>query len=401
MRTTLPPDLETLTTDPARMRQVLINLVGNAVKFTAQGEINVVVETVPGSTRPARIRVRDTGIGIPPDRLDAIFEAFEQADSTTSRRFGGTGLGLPISRALCELLGYRLDVRSELNVGTEFAIELLPAAVQAPSPVDLPAENPPQVDGSGERLVLIVDDESDSRILLTHYVEEFGCRAIATHSGHSALKLAQQLKPDLITLDLMMPGINGWDLLRQIKADPELANIPVVIVSIIAHENRASLLGALDVLQKPVDRNALFNVLQRNASGGRGRILLIDDSPDARELLMQLLAGHASELRAAANGREALEVLQDFEPDLVITDLVMPVMDGMEFLEVFRSMRRFQQVPVVMVTAKDLQPDEIERVEQHTAAVLLKGNALEEDLRQILEQLLTSSPRETEDGPAR
>jgi PAS domain S-box-containing protein len=389
MRTELPAQIAPLTTDSARLRQVLINLIGNAVKFTEHGEIVVAVELLPGSTHAARIRVTDTGIGIPADRLSAIFEAFEQAESTTARKYGGTGLGLPISRALCELLGYRLHVRSEPGAGTEFTIEMLPdlarsAGVTAPLP-------PPRArlpGRSGDRLVLIVDDEPDSRILLTHYVEEFGCRAIAAHSGENALRLARELRPDLITLDLMMPGINGWDLLAQLKADPVLAEIPVVIVSIVAQENRASLLGAIDLLQKPVDRDTLFAVLQRNLGGRNARILIVEDDPGARELLGSMLAERAAELRTAANGQEALAILRSFEPDLVITDLLMPEMDGMTFLEVFRSTARFQHVPVVVVTAMDLGADEVERLTRHTAAVLQKGNALESDLRRVLASLL-------------
>jgi PAS domain S-box-containing protein len=391
MRTTIPGTLEPCHTDAARLRQVLINLVGNAVKFTERGEVHVSVETLPDSHRPVRIRVQDTGIGIPPDRLDAIFEAFEQADSTTARQFGGTGLGLPISRALCDLLGFSLEVRSVLGTGTEFTVEMMPATTAMPESFRL-APPPAAARSRGNRLVLIVDDEADSRILLTHYVEEFGCRAIATHSGRSAITLARELQPDLITLDLVMPDVNGWDLLAQLKQEPVLADIPVVIVSIIAQESRASLLGALDLLQKPVDRNALYSVLRRNMSSDRARILLVEDEEDARQLLHDMLREHTSELRTAANGREALDALSSFDPDLVITDLLMPEMDGMTFLEVFRSMPRFQHVPAVIITAKELTAGERDRLQRHTAAVLRKGNALEVDLRRTLGIVLSTMP---------
>jgi PAS domain S-box-containing protein len=392
LRTELPAQVEPVISDSGRLRQVLINLIGNAVKFTERGEVLVAVELVPGSRRAARIIVRDTGIGIPADRLDAIFEAFEQAESTTARKFGGTGLGLPISKALCELLGYTLSVESEAGVGTTFTIEMLPqaeevSAVESAAPVAAPPRPDPS---EHDRLVLIIDDEADSRMMLTHYVEEFGCNVIATHSPASALKLARELRPGLITLDLMMPEMNGWEVLRQLKADPELAEIPVVIVSIIAEDSRASLLGAIDLLQKPLDRDTLFAVLRRNIGLGRARILVVEDDADARDLLASMLAEHASELRTAANGQEALGVLRTFEPDLLITDLLMPVMDGMTFLETFRSTPRFQHVPVIVITAKDLTADEMERLSRHTAAVLQKGNALEPDLRRVLGSVLES-----------
>jgi CheY-like chemotaxis protein len=264
--------------------------------------------------------------------------------------------------------------------------EQVPADESAAPVNDTPRPDPTEHD----RLVLIIDDEADSRLMLTHYVEEYGCNVIATHSPASALKLARELRPGLITLDLMMPEMNGWEVLRQLKADPDLAEIPVVIVSIIAEDSRASLLGAIDLLQKPLDRDTLFTVLRRNIGVGRARIMVVEDDADSRELLASMLAEHASELRTASNGQEALGVLRTFEPDLLITDLLMPVMDGMTFLEIFRSTPRFQHVPVIVVTAKELTTDEMERLSRHTAAVLQKGNALEPDLRRVIGSVLES-----------
>jgi signal transduction histidine kinase/DNA-binding response OmpR family regulator len=390
LRLRIPKGMAPHVTDPARLRQVLTNLIGNAVKFTEHGHITVTVDVDPATAQPARIRVSDTGIGIPEDRLGAIFDAFEQAESTTSRKYGGTGLGLPISRALCELLGYTLTVRSRVQTGTDFTIDMIPSTASAKDRPDTGDEEDAAATDSrpGERLVLIVDDEADSRILLTHYVEEFGCRAIATHSPASALKLARELRPDLITLDLMMPGLNGWDMLSALKSDPELADIPIVIISVVAQESRATLAGALEVLQKPIDRRELYTILDRNLGARRARVLIVDDSADARSLLEEMLGDTASELRTAANGQEALTVLRDFEPDLVLLDMVMPVMDGLTFLEVFRATPRFRDVPVVVISAKDLTGEERDRVVRHTAAVVRKGKALETDLRRVLSHVL-------------
>ena len=397
----IPQGIAPVFTDPARLRQVLNNLVGNAVKFTEKGHITVAVDVDADTGRPARIRVSDTGIGIPDARLGAIFDAFEQAESTTARKYGGTGLGLPISRALCELLGYSLSVRSRVQAGTEFTIDLMPAQQPETEP---PGSETSGADGRphapGERLVLIVDDEADSRILLTHYVEEFGCRAIAAHSATNALKLARELKPDLITLDLMMPGVNGWDMLSALKSDPELAEIPIVIISVVAQESRATLAGAIDVLQKPIDRADLYAILRRNLGSRRARILVVDDSADARSLLGDMLVGTASELRTAANGQEALRVLRDFEPDIVLLDLLMPIMDGLTFLEVFRGTPRFRNVPVVVISAKDLSSEERERMTRHTATVLKKGKALEADLRNTLAVVLDRNGNPDASGAA-
>jgi PAS domain S-box-containing protein len=388
LRTSVPSELEPVVTDVVRLRQILLNLVGNALKFTERGVIEVRIETTPDSNAPARIVVEDTGIGIPEDRLEAIFDAFEQAESSTTRKYGGTGLGLPISRALCELLGYELTVRSELGVGTAFTLQ--PSRTGARRDVAAqPLARPVLPRAEPDRLVLIVDDQADSRILLTHYVEDFGCRAIATHSAASAITLARELKPDLITLDLMMPGMNGWDLLAELKADPVLASIPVIVVSMVAQESRASLLGAIDLVQKPVDREALFRVLRRNFGSSRPRILVVEDSADMRRVMRDLLEELAAELRMAEHGQEALTVLREFAPDIIITDLLMPVMDGLTFLEILRGTARFQHVPVIVVTAKELTADEQERLRRHTRAVLQKGgNAVHTDLRRLLQSML-------------
>jgi CheY-like chemotaxis protein len=344
--------------------------------------------------------VRDTGIGIPEDRLDAVFAAFEQAESSTARKFGGTGLGLPISRALCELLGYELTVRSRIGAGTEFTIDLSGRNAAA---ADLRTHDAPAVDVApgAEPLVLVIDDEADSRELLTHCIEEFGCRAMTAESADDALRVARAFRPDLITLDLMMPGTNGWELLAQLKADPDLAAIPVVIASIVAQENRSTVLGSVDILQKPVERDDLFAVLQRNLCSEQPRILLVDDDPDALQLLGRLLAEHGADLRTAVDGRDALRVLFDFEPDLVITDLLMPVMDGMAFLDVLRSTMRFRRIPVIVVTAKDLTAADRTRLERYTASVLRKTSTLAADLRSALFTMLPRVRHEAGDHAGR
>ncbi|MEX1182622.1 MAG: response regulator [Gemmatimonadota bacterium] len=389
LRTDLPADVDPVHTDPARLRQVLINLVGNAVKFTERGTVTVTLEQSRGTTRPSAIRVADTGIGIPANRLDAIFDAFEQAESTTSRTHGGTGLGLPISRALCELLGYGLTVSSSPGRGTVFTIDLTAAGDM--SAHTRSAAAPPPATASrprGDRLVVIVDDDADSRMLLEQFVEEFGCKAVSTHSPVTALALARELKPSLITLDLMTPDFHGWDLLSGLKEDPELAGIPVVIVSVVANETRATLLGAVDLLQKPVERDRLFQLMERHLGSRRARILIIDDEADALQLLRLMLDDRASELRTAHDGQDALAVLRSFEPDIVITDLLMPVMDGMTFLEIFRATPRFRHVPVVVVSGHDISAEERVRLERHASAIVRKGSALETDLRGVLGAVL-------------
>jgi CheY-like chemotaxis protein len=241
------------------------------------------------------------------------------------------------------------------------------------------------------KLVLVIDDELDSRTLLCHMINEAGCRAIAADSGEVGLRMARELRPHLITVDLIMPRMSGWQVVRAIKADPQLRATPVAIVSVIAGENRGHIFGAVDVLQKPVERGELLAVLKRNLLPSKPRLLVVDDDPDARRLLTSWLTSEAGEMRTAATGQEALKVLDSFTPDALLLDLVMPVMDGMTLLSLLRADPRHQHLPVIVVTAKDLSARERESLHQGTCEVLKKAGAIEEDLRRLLRKVLGSS----------
>ncbi len=398
----LPQPMAPLETDAGKLKQVIINLIGNALKFTERGSVTVRIEVEPQSRRPTRIEVIDTGIGIPPDRLAAVFEAFQQADSSTARKYGGTGLGLTISKALCELMGYQIAVSSEVGKGTTFSVELLAAPKPKAPPAEAPAmetgapappslEQPkplPELAPLKDRLVLVVDDEDDSRILLTNLTEECGYRVITADSGELALRRAREVRPDLILLDLMMPQMDGWQVLTALKADPELQNIPVVVASIVARENRGTLFGAVDVLQKPVVREDLLRVLK---ACPRAKVLVVEDSDLDRCLINECLEGERIELRTAANGREALQLLETFSPDLVLLDLLMPEMDGMSFLDLLRRDPRYENLPVFIVTAKELDPQERQRLGRLAQAVLKKAEDLGTHLSRVLRAQLSKN----------
>jgi len=384
----LPGRVSLLHTDADKLKQIIINLIGNALKFTDRGTVTVRVVTNPADHCPTRIDVMDTGIGIPREKLGVIFEAFQQADAGTARKYGGTGLGLTISQALCQLMNYRIEVDSEMGKGSTFSIILSPGLKPQTerAPASPPAE-PPPVTLPGY-LVLVIDDEEDSRILLTHVVEECGCRVITADSGEQALRRAREVRPDLITLDLMMPRMSGWEVLAAFKADPELRDIPIVVVSVAAGESSGRVLGAVDVLRKPVAREELLAELQRNLPMAKARILVVDDEPDARQLILSHLYDEPVEIRAAVNGRDALDIMEVFFPDVVLLDLMMPVMDGFTFLNVLRADPRYQRLRVVVVTAKELTPEETEQLRQQTQHVLPKAGAFGEELKQLLRELL-------------
>ncbi|MEP7000198.1 MAG: PAS domain S-box protein [bacterium] len=260
-----------LETDRAKLKQIIINLVGNAVKFSAQREVRVILRADPVSGRPIAIEVADTGIGIPTDRMDAIFEAFQQADNSTTRQFVGTGLGLTISRSLALLMGFDLTVASEVGVGSTFTIALAPHHADMPSVTstgmirdvtsaiaDLSAR------ADGRLLVLVIDDESDARVILRRSFEDLGCCVVTAATAEEGMALARTVSPGMITIDLMMPRRSGWEALRELQLDPVLRSIPVVVVSAVASENRMHLFGALDYLDKPVTREQLARVIGRH-----------------------------------------------------------------------------------------------------------------------------------------
>ncbi len=415
----VPATVALIQADADKLRQVIINLIGNALKFTERGSVTVRVVADPADHRPLRIEVADTGIGIPREKLGVIFEAFQQADASTARKYGGTGLGLTISQALCQLMGCRIEVASEPGRGSTFSVILggknervAPAAPDAPAmknSTEISAEISagPTPSGLRGKLVLVIDDESDSRVLLTHLLEEFGCQVIAANSGEQGLRMAREFRPQLITVDLLMPQMDGASVIRALKADPELRAIPLVVVSIVAEERRGSILGAVDILEKPVVREELQAALRRSllpafagpepATGSareamaRAKILVVDDEEDARRILLAHLADMPVEARTAANGQEALAALETFLPDLVLLDLIMPVMDGVAFLDALRTDPRYQHLPVIVITSKELSLAEKAQLRRQTLEVVKKSDLSEKKFKQLLQRILNQA----------
>lgn len=407
----VPPEVEAVDTDSAKLKQVIINLVGNALKFTHEGAVTVRLVVGADKRTPVAIAVQDTGIGIPSDRLSAIFEAFQQAEAGTARKYGGTGLGLAISRSICLLMGYDLIVESEVGKGSTFTIvmgerakkpvrreEPEAPAVAPPAPMTSPPEveettrdaPPLQPARMRDFKVLVVDDEKDSRDLMAHYLEDFGCRVHAATNGEEGLQAARDFRPDLITLDLMMPGMTGWEVLKHLKADRELRQIPVVVVSIVAAEGRGRLLGAVDLVTKPFEREDLLRVLWRNLVRKRGgRILVVDDEKDARAMVSHFLQGLGLEVVEAGDGQEALEAIRMEAPDCVILDLVMPGMDGMEVLRKLRANPLHTGLPVLVVTAKSLTRQELKELADVASGVIQKDEGMPQALREALSSMFT------------
>ena len=367
----------TMHSDATRLRQVLLNLLSNACKFTDHGLIALEVERErTPSGDDVVLRVSDSGIGMTPEQMGRLFEAFTQADASTAAKFGGTGLGLAISRRFCQLMGGDVAVASEAGGGTRFTVRL-PAdgrADRGAQPAGGSATVLAQPAGAGT--VLVIDDDAAVRELLARTLGREGFGVLGAASGPEGLRLAKEARPDVITLDVIMPGMDGWAVLSVLKADPELAEVPVIMLSVVDERHLGIALGATEYVTKPVDRERLTAMLKRYAKGGARRsVLVVDDDAATREMLRRTMEGEGWSVSEAPNGRAALEGMGEQRPDLVVLDLMMPEMDGFEFLEALRAGDRSLAVPVVVLTAKDLTEEDRRRLNGGVARVIEKGAA--------------------------
>ena len=424
-----PKTIDDLETDPAKLKQIIVNLVGNALKFTESGEIVVRIETREDTDELGAISVSDTGIGIPEERRSAIFEAFQQAEAGTARQFGGTGLGLAISRSMCLLMGYDLTLESEVGEGTTFKI-VFPALAgsERTSQTAHPAVRQGSKGRDGEDVeslvgglvagvdngdapseergdvkhykVLVIDDDEDSRVLMEDYLGDFGCEVLLAPSGGVGMEMARTHQPDLVTLDLQMPDLDGWEVLRRLKADPEVKHIPVVIASIAANEGRERLFGAVDLLAKPIERADLLRVMWRQlVNQHERRVLVVDDDVEIQALLSTGLDEDGIDVHCVGNGEEALRHLKRDTPAAVLLDLRMPVMDGFQFLEQMRESRYHKGLPVIVITIKRLTPEEEDKLADMASAVVIKDQGFVSRVRSHLATLFPSAPRESEVQP--
>ncbi len=361
------PAIGRMRADVTKVRQTLFNLLSNAAKFTHQGRISLDVAPANHEGRACvAFRVTDTGIGMTPEQVAKLFGAFVQADASTTRKYGGTGLGLAISRKFCQLMGGDILVTSQPGQGTVFTA-LVPVEVADPAAAPASAPEPPApapVAAAGDAsapLVLVVDDEPTVVDIISRSLVKEGCQVRSAGNGRDALALARELQPRLITLDVMMPSMDGWSVLSALKADPATRDIPVVMISIVDDRQLGFALGAADYLTKPIDRGQLAAILARHVTRGEeARALVIDDLPDNRAVLRHALEREGWQVAEAADGRAGLEAFGRQRPALILLDLMMPGMDGFEFLRELRAREDGRGVPVVVVTAKELTAPERE-----------------------------------------
>jgi PAS domain S-box-containing protein len=383
--------------DLTKLRQTLFNLLSNAAKFTHDGTITLHANrTEQAGVDWLTLAVSDTGIGIAADKIEHIFEEFTQADGSTTRDYGGTGLGLAISRRFCKMLGGDLTAHSELGEGSTFTIRIpaiLPEeqvlhpsadAVATPDMAETELESLRKA-GPGST-ILVIDDDPEACEIIERYLTKDGYRVATAASGEQGLRLAHEIKPAAITLDVMMPEMDGWSVLRALKADPVLRTIPVVMLTMIDDRTRGYSLGAVDYLTKPVDREQLNKALSRYycAEEDICPVLLVEDDIETREVMARALEKAGWTISEAGNGQEALDIMSGLQPRLILLDLMMPVMDGFDFLAEMRTRPEWQQIPVIVMTAKDLTADDRDRLSGKVEEVLEK-NAYTRD--QLLERV--------------
>ena len=408
-----PPEVGTMRADLTKVRQTLFNLLSNASKFTEKGLIRLSVERESverrsvegnGEEKPrsdtrtlqrsdvsahhaSRItfRVSDTGIGMTPEQLSRLFEAFSQADASTTRKYGGTGLGLAISRKFCRLMGGDLIVASQPGKGSTFTVTL-PAEVAEPGtaadhPTSLSAPTPHSAHRTPHSTVLVVDDDAGARELIARSLAKEGFRVELASDGRAGLDLARRLKPQVITLDVMMPGMDGWAVLSALKSDPATADIPVIMLTIVDEKQIGFALGAADYFTKPIDWSRLAATLQKyRRSPDAHTVMVVEDDPQTREMLRRALVKGQWQVLEAENGRVALEKLNGVVPAAILLDLMMPEMDGFEFMQRLRQRPAFRQVPVVVITAKDITEEDRRRLNGQVARILQKTQLSMEDL---------------------
>jgi PAS domain S-box-containing protein len=361
--------------DVTKLRQVLLNLLSNAGKFSEQSVIMLTAEAGAGTGTgtgaaggTVRIAVRDRGIGMTAEQLGRLFEAFGQAEESTSKRFGGTGLGLAISRQFCRLMGGDINVTSEPGQGSTFLVTL-PLHVGAAA-----VEEAPVAAGSGTAgTVLVIDDAAEMHDLLRRSLVRDGYRVESALSGAAGIERAREVRPDAIILDVIMPSMDGWSVLTALKADAALADIPVIMLTMLDDRKLGFALGASEYLTKPVDAARLLSVLRRHATDTTGHVLIVDDDGLARTMLRRSLEQAGWEVVEADGGRAALQRLEERVPRLVLLDLMMPEMDGFEVAARMQADSRWRDVPVVVVTAKDLTADDRRRLGGAADRVIQKG----------------------------
>ncbi len=390
-----PENIGDLYADLTKIRQSLFNLLSNAGKFSPGGKVVLTVRReINNGQEQIRFSVKDDGIGMSQEQQDKLFEAFTQADSSTTRKYGGTGLGLVISQHFCNMMGGDIDIVSAPGKGSTFTITL-PVKKGPVISMDEKASvariawqagavaagkrfaAAMAADGRERRqnlcTVLVVDDDPSVRKIMSHFLSQKGFDVQLAASGEEGLRLAQQQQPSVITLDVVMPGLDGWSVLKALKQDKALRDIPVIMLTMVENRGMGFSLGAVEYLSKPIDKDRLLTVIRRCVRHrSRGPILVVEDDEDMRASMQDLLRGDGWISDAVASAESAFSYIGNDPPALILLDMMMPTMNGFEFLDQLRHNPRWRNIPVIVVSGRELSEDEVQHLQFHSASVVSK-----------------------------
>ncbi|MBA2585826.1 MAG: response regulator [Chthoniobacterales bacterium] len=388
-----PSDLGAMRADMTKVRQTLFNLLSNASKFTHNGKITLAAAREVGSNNGDWIifRVSDTGIGMTREEQARVFEAFSQADASTVRNFGGTGLGLTITKTFCQMMGGDVDVTSEPGKGSTFVIRL-PIEVREPdSEAKVESQSLTAAAAADGTTVLVIDDDADTRKVLERFLNRKGFHVACAASGQEGLRLARKLHPAAITLDVMMPGMDGWAVLSALKSEAGVADIPVIMLTIVDDKNLGYGLGATEYMIKPVDRERLAEILMKFRHIPPPRFaLVIDDEEPARKMIAQTLEKEGWKVIQAENGLVAMDRMAEQRPDLIILDLLMPKMNGYQFVAELHKHDEWQAIPIVVITASEVTLQDRVLLDGYVEKVLPKAALSEEALLAEIRDLIAA-----------
>ena len=377
-----------MSQDETKLRQCLTNFLSNGFKFTKNGTVTLDVKSrLDGDTEFIDFAVIDTGAGMSAEGVAKVFEEYTQAERSTSANYGGTGLGLPISKKFAEMMGGDVVVTSEEGAGSVFTLSV---------PRECPEYNEDEVDSNvinldaDDNLVVLVDDDVAMHDLIKRTISKLNLTLIGATNSEKGMELIREVKPKLILLDVLMPGRDGWSLLKECKTDTELKDIPVIMISQLNQSNLAASLGANDYLTKPIDRTHFVNTIQRLlGTGGKDqKVLVIDDDKDVRELLSRLLKDAGYRPIDARDGKEGLERTKD-EPALIILDLEMPRMDGFEFLDNYiKDVSEEKRAPVLVFSGKDLTDVQEDLLKERVVGLVKKDDVSMDNLSKMIQGIV-------------
>ena len=374
----ISPNIKTIKADITKIRQIMLNLLSNSSKFTKEGEITFSILNSTLMKNAYDFVVSDSGIGMSQEQVDKVFKPFTQADEKTTRKFGGTGLGLTITKMFAEMMGGEINLKSKEGKGTTFTVTI-PKVVKELK--EETSELTTTIDPENPYTILVIDDDDNAQDMMKKYLQKQSISILQAKSGEEGLKLAIEHMPDAITLDVMMPEMDGWEVLSALQANDKVKNIPVIMLTMADEPDLGFSLGATDYLTKPVNWNQLSTILKKHQiQSDSESIMIVEDDEITRDMLRKSLESNNFKVKSAVNGKEALEKIKIAKPGLIILDLMMPEMDGFEFSEKLRENKDWLDIPVVVITAKDLTKEDHSRLKGNVEAIMQKGSYSKKEL---------------------